>query len=120
MKLYVAGPMRGYADFNFPAFDEAAGKLRAAGHEVFSPAEHDRTTYGPEVASPTGNEDDIAHTGFNLRDAMAADTGWICKEADGVAVLPGYLTSLGATAEVALAIALGLPVRTPAQWAAQA
>lgn len=39
MKLYIAGPMTGLPDLDFPAFHEAAAKLRAQGHEVINPAE---------------------------------------------------------------------------------
>ena len=46
--------------------------------------------------------------GFNLREALGADLAWICAEADAVAMLPGWETSRGATAERATAIALGL------------
>jgi hypothetical protein len=42
MRLYLAGPMRGIAHWNFPAFATAAAALRADGHTVLSPAEHDR------------------------------------------------------------------------------
>lgn len=39
MRIYVAGPMTGYTDLNFPAFHAAAAVLRAAGHHVENPAE---------------------------------------------------------------------------------
>ena len=40
-KVYVAGPMRGIPEFNFPAFFAAADKLRGDGFAVFNPAERD-------------------------------------------------------------------------------
>lgn len=40
MKLYIAGPMTGLPDNNYPAFHEAARDLRARGYEVANPAEH--------------------------------------------------------------------------------
>jgi len=111
VKLYVAGPMRGIKDFNFPAFDNAAERLRAAGYEVCNPADRDRDEHGAEVGqSETGDLADIAHTGFDLREALSWDLAWIAANADGVAVLPGWENSKGAAAEVALARALGLPV----------
>ena len=39
MKIYIAGPMTGLPDWNFPAFHAAAAAWRAAGWEVVNPAE---------------------------------------------------------------------------------
>jgi hypothetical protein len=44
---------------------------------------------------------------FSLRRALAYDTNWICTEADAIFMLKGWEKSRGATAEHALAIALG-------------
>lgn len=109
MKIYLAGPMRGYPNFNFPAFDYAAKALRAEGHEVFSPADHDREVNGSDIAdNPTGDETlATKKDGFDIRKALAADTQFICLEADCVALLPGWEQSRGAVAEHALAKALG-------------
>lgn len=109
MKIYLAGPMRGYPEFNFPAFDGAALELRQLGHHVFNPCDRDRAVHGVSVnASPTGDLADVPH--FDLRSALKDDTTWICENADAVVVLPGWEVSKGASAEVALGRALGLPV----------
>ena len=109
MKIYLAGPMRGYENFNFPAFDFAAAKLRQEGHEVFSPAERDRLIHGPKLENnKTGDEVEAEKTvGFSLRDALATDMDWIARNADAIALLPGWEKSSGAQAELALAKALG-------------
>lgn len=108
MKIYVAGPMRGYAQFNFPAFNAAAKRLRDLGHEVFNPAERDATV-GFDPTEMDGDEN-LADLGFSLREALAADTEYIATHADAIAVLDGWESSSGARAEVALAHALGLQV----------
>jgi hypothetical protein len=84
--------MGGYPEFNFPAFNAAAAKLRAQGHEVFNPAERDNEKHG------------------TLREALGADLAWICAEANAIALLPGHERSKGATAELATAVALRLEV----------
>ncbi len=111
MKIYVAGPMRGYADFNFPAFHAASAKLRAQGHFVFSPAEKDQSIHGADFCKGTdGVLATIEKQGFSLRRALGDDTAWICAEGDGVYLLKGWETSKGANAEKALAEALGLEI----------
>lgn len=113
MKIYLAGPMRGIPEFNFPAFFEATARLRAAGHEVFNPAEKDNEKHGVDISKGnlTGSEQEAASNhGFSLREALGADLAWICAEADAVALLPGWLNSKGATAEYATAVALNLHI----------
>lgn len=112
MKYYVAGPMRGYPQFNFPAFHEAAAMLRARGHEVFSPAERDIERHnGVDVSAnnPDGCEHKAAADhGFSLRDALHDDMVFIAKHADALYMLKGWEKSSGAIAEHALAKALDL------------
>jgi hypothetical protein len=108
MKIYLAGPMRGVPNFNFPAFDYAAEILRAQGHIVFSPADRDREAYGAEVEDNTTGDESKAPAGCTIRDCMLADTRWICRYADAIALLPGWESSYGACAELALGKALGL------------
>ena len=111
MNIYVAGPMRGLPNFNFPAFHAATARLRALGHTVFNPAERDEEKHGKDIASsPTGDLGEAAQKGFSLREALCADTAWICQHADAIALLPGWQNSRGALAERALAVALGLRV----------
>lgn len=113
MKIYLAGPMRGIPEFNFPAFYAAADKLRAEGHEVFSPAERDNARHGTDISKGNATGDEAQATrdhGFNLRDALGIDLAWICKEAEAIALLPGWETSKGASAEYAAAHALNLKV----------
>ena len=112
MKLYLAGPMTGYPNFNFPAFHAAAKKLRDEGHSVFNPAERgverDGKDWGAEV--PDGSQEAAKAKGFSLRVALGDDLAFICGEAEGIALLPGWENSKGARAEHATAIALGLTV----------
>jgi hypothetical protein len=110
-KVYLAGPMTGIANFNFPAFNRAADILRAEGYSVFNPAERDIERHGGVDISADNHSGDpaqaAANHGFSLREALADDTAYICREADAIAMLPGWENSKGARAEHALAFALG-------------
>jgi hypothetical protein len=113
MKIYLAGPMRGIPEFNFPAFRAAAAKLRQEGHEVFNPAERDTERHGTDISkgNTTGSVDEaIKKHGFSLRVALGEDLDWICEHADGIALLPGWEKSSGANAEWATAKALDLKI----------
>lgn len=111
MRIYLAGPMRGISQFNFPAFHAAAEKLREDGHEVFSPAERDEERHGKDFTSnnATGCEAlAVKEHGFSLREALGADLAYICGHADAIALLPGWEKSKGVASELATARALGL------------
>lgn len=111
-KLYLAGPMTGLVEFNFPAFDRAAAKLRAAGYEVFSPAEHDRENGFNEK----GLDGFSYPEGFDLRKTLMADLQWIADNADGIALLSHWEHSKGTITEISLAAALSLPVKPVGLW----
>ena len=113
MKVYLAGPMRGHPQLNFPTFHAEAARLRAQGHEVFNPAERDNYTYGTDISVGNlhGDEDLAAKEhGFDPRVALESDLVWICRHAEQVAMLPGWQSSKGACVERAVAQALGLEV----------
>lgn len=111
MKIYVAGPMRGYPEFNFPAFKDATTWLRSKGHEVFNPAESDNEHHGTDIGAGNATGDEAlaaAQHGFSLREALGRDSHYITQEADAIYMLVGWEKSTGAQAEWALARAMGL------------
>lgn len=99
--------MRGYSQFNFPAFHEAARYLRSIGYTVVSPAEHDEEA-GFDFSEATGHED-LAALGFDLKEALMWDLGAVAR-CDAIFLLSGWEDSSGARAEFALAEALGKEV----------
>ena len=111
--LYLAGPMRGIAWFNYPMFDRVAKELREAGNEVISPADEDRRHDGfdpyanPSHANPDActfpKTMDFAKTVRRCLDAVL--------RCDEIVLLPGWENSNGAVAELTLAMWLGKRVR---------
>lgn len=87
-KIYLSGPMTGYPGLNYPLFMAVSAQLRAAGYTVYNPAEF--------------NHDGPAET-FPIRRAFSEYSRFICEEADAIVLLPGWETSKGAKAELALA-----------------
>ncbi len=92
MKVYISGPMTGIEQFNFPAFNDAAARWRAAGHEVFNPAEKQEEG-----------------TGLSWQAYMKLDIKLLC-DCEAIAMLPGWEKSRGASLEVYLATQLGMNV----------
>lgn len=113
MRIYLAGPMTGKPEFNFPAFHAAAKKLEETGYEVFNPAKRDYELHGTDISKGNINGDEkLAKQdyGFDRRAALCHSLAWICQHAEGIAMLPGWENSRGAIAELATAEAIGLSV----------
>lgn len=90
MRIYIAGPMTGIPEYNYPEFNAAAAKLRALGHDVCNPAEL------PEPADPTWEN--------WLRQAIQVML--TCQQ---LVLLPGWHASAGARLEQNLAAQLRMP-----------
>lgn len=111
-RLYVAGPMRGYDQYNFPAFHEAARQLREAGYEVVSPAEMDI-----ELGFDPNDGGEFTEEMYHA--AMRRDIETVLS-VDGVALLHGWRTSKGANVEHDVARAVGLTAMLVEGWLFQA
>ncbi|MDO9163564.1 MAG: DUF4406 domain-containing protein [Methylococcaceae bacterium] len=89
-RIYLAGPMSGLPEFNYPAFNEAAAQLRARGFIVENPAENQQ----PPCGSWEG------YMRLSLTQMLACDC---------VVLLPGYRASKGASVENLVASYLKIP-----------
>ena len=91
LRIYIAGPMTGHKDFNYPAFFEAEQRVRRFKHIPLNPARH---------GDPTKHD-----RPYYLRRDLQ-----MLAEADAIAVLPGWDESAGACMEVGIARQLRLPI----------
>lgn len=107
-RVYLAGPMTGYPEWNFPAFERATADLRTAGYDVVSPHEIDLE----DGFDPQGDG-----SGFDLREALERDVEEVLN-ADGVALLDGWEESPGAMIEVLTASSTGAPAYPVRDWLA--
>lgn len=101
MKVYVAGPMRHYPYWNFPAFEKAAELLRSQGHEVISPAEMELESGNTPYGLPL--EHDWSHfDAGQLPDIIKRDLEAV-RDCDALYMLEGWDRSVGAQAEYCVA-----------------
>jgi hypothetical protein len=91
-RIYIAGPMTGLPDFNYPAFYAAATRIRWARWEPVNPAE----IFGVST--------DLPREAY-IRADLKALAG-----CDAVAMLSGWQESRGARLEYLLARELSMPV----------
>lgn len=96
MRIYIAGPMRGYPDHNFPAFYDIENWLRAKGYETLNPARAD-----DETGLPVGS--------IGVAEALTRDAAMVAS-ADAIYLLHGWEYSEGALVEWQLAKALHLQI----------
>jgi len=105
--IYVAGPMTGLPEYNYPAFHAAAAELAELGYEVLSPA-----THAADVANGTADGED--KWAFYMKHALS-----LLIQAEAVALLPGWETSRGARIEHNLAGELGMTIAPLEEWTAK-
>ena len=91
-RIYIAGPMTGHADHNYPAFHAAAERLEEAGWDVVNPAEN------------FGGRTDLPRESY-----LRADVALLVK-CEAIAMLPGWQESQGAKLEYLLAREFGMMV----------
>jgi hypothetical protein len=103
MRIYIAGPMRHYAEFNFPMFDRAAAICRLNNWEPINPAEHDRERW-PDILTSPGYAigDDTQCPGFDYAEAITWDIKQIL-DSDALLLLPNWEVSKGARLECLVA-----------------
>ena len=99
--VYLAGPMRGYEQWNFPAFDLNRDYLIEHGFTVISPADLDRNVGFDSLDSNS------VFTEADFQNAMRRDYDALLK-CDSIAFLNGWEKSRGANLEHQFAEKLGL------------
>lgn len=97
---YIAGPMTGIENFNFPAFEQATSILREAGWFVYAPHENDlERGEQPRLDGVPQHK---------LKHYMKVDLAQVCVS-DAVFMLDGWPDSKGAAIEFNTAEALDIP-----------
>ncbi|MGK2897240.1 MAG: DUF4406 domain-containing protein [Burkholderiaceae bacterium] len=92
-RVYLSGPMTGYPDLNFPAFNAEAARLRGLGFDVVNPVDV--------------NVDPSASWHECLRKDLAA-----LLTCDAIALLPGWERSKGAQLELHVAHRIDMEIVT--------
>lgn len=91
-RLYLAGPMSGIPQHNYPLFNRVARMLREQGHDVFNPAE---------------NKDGDARRSRAYYMRLDIPALLAC---DAIVALPDWEGSRGANLEMWIAIDLEMPI----------
>lgn len=121
-KLYIAGPMSGIKDFNFPAFKEIEDKLQSLRYETVNPANLNRDYVTSDfkynmdllkgvVKLSTSNYDNLTKEDFKKIWAffLKRDVAEMLT-CDAVVVLDGWKRSEGAAFEVKTALTVKMKI----------
>lgn len=100
--LYVAGPMTGLPQFNYPAFNAAAKMLRGFGYRTLNPVDAEALNPTPGTPQPWD---------WYMRHALR-----MVLNADALALLPGWEQSRGASLEVLVARSLEMATHPLEHW----
>lgn len=103
-RIYVAGPMRGIADLNFPEFFRTAALWESRGWETVNPAQMDIS------AGHTVDKEHVkSGKGIDFKEAMDRDLPAVAS-CDAIALMAGWERSQGANKELEHARVLGKEV----------
>jgi len=105
LKIYIAGPMSGIEDWNFPAFFEAEKQLKELGYETLNPAANDGANLETAIQNAISARDDGATWASYMRRDLHS-----LVLSDSLCLLPNWQSSKGASLEVYVAKALGIPL----------
>ncbi len=105
MKTYIAGPMTGYPDLNFPAFHAKAAEQRALGYSVVNPAEINGGVAELAACATMTKAELDAHYRSCMVNDITALVG--CER---IVMLDGWTRSKGAMLEHHIARVLGLEI----------
>lgn len=94
--VYISGPMRGYPDHNYPAFNDAQALLEAYDYHVVNPA-----------ANFDGRMD------LDQETYLRVDVGVMAEKCNAIYFLPGWQNSAGARLEWQIARSLGFMFVNP-------
>lgn len=112
LRVYVAGPMTGVPQFNYPRFDTAAAQLREMGYTVVTPSELDAPhTRAIALQCETGTTAEfrfmLEQAGLPIEtwgDFLSRDVKIVADDVDCIALLPGWQKSRGARLEAFVGI----------------
>ena len=112
--IYLAGPMTGIPNLNFPLFNSEAARLRALGYVVINPAEINGGADELVACSNMTAEELAAHWRKCMRRDIPA-----MLDCDAIALLPNWFKSKGAKLEVHIATMFDMPIDMAAELVAR-